>query len=77
LAASFRRLNVPGALATVVAREIGDAYDFRRSQPGDRYRITRTRAGELVAFVYEATGNDRLELSLVDGRYRLERSLPR
>jgi hypothetical protein len=77
LAASFRRRKLPGELAAVIAREIGDAFDFRLSQPGDRYRVTRTHAGEFVAFDYEPAGNDRLELSLVDGRYQLQRSLPR
>jgi hypothetical protein len=77
LAASFRRRNIPGELASLIAREVGDAYDFRHSQPGDRYRVTLTRDGELVAFDYGAAENDQLELRLTDGRYRLERSLSR
>jgi len=77
LAASFRRRNIPGELAGLIAREIGDAYDFRHSQPGDRYRVTLTRDGELVAFDYGTAENDQLELRLADGRYRLQRGLSR
>ena len=76
LASSFRRREIPGELASLIAREIGDAYDFRLSQPGDRYRVTLGRSSELVAFDYEAAENDHLELTLSDGRYQLHRSLP-
>jgi hypothetical protein len=71
LAASFRRNDIPAELASLIAREMGDAVDFRHSYPGDRYRVTRNRTGELVAFEYEAAGNDIVELRLEDGRYRL------
>jgi hypothetical protein len=74
LAASFRRHDIPNGLASLIAREMGDAYDFRHSQPGDHYRVTRNRAGELVAFDYEGAGRDILELRLEDGHYELRRS---
>jgi len=76
LASSFRRRRIPSELASLIAREMGNAYDFRFSQPGDRYRVTLARDGELIAFDYEAAENDRLELRLSDGRYLLQRAPP-
>jgi hypothetical protein len=75
LASSFRRRRIPSELASLIAREMGNAYDFRFSQPGDRYRVTLARDGELIAFDYEAAENNRLQLTLSEGRYRLQRSL--
>jgi len=71
LAASFRRRGVPAELASVIAREMAGAYDFRHSQPGDRYRVTRDRSGELVSFHYEPVGQAALELRFENGRYEL------
>jgi type II secretory pathway predicted ATPase ExeA len=74
LAASFRRLGLPGDLAAQIAREVGGAYDFRHSQAGDHFRVTRTRSGELVAFDYEIAAGDVLELRVEDGRTRVRRT---
>jgi hypothetical protein len=74
LAASFRRLGLPGELAAQIAREVGGAYDFRHSQAGDHFRVTRSRSGELLAFDYEIAAGDSLELRLEDGRYRVRRT---
>jgi hypothetical protein len=76
LASSFRRRRIPSELASLIAREMGNAYDFRLSQPGDRYRVTLARDGQLIAFDYEASENDHLELRLSDGRYLLQRAPP-
>jgi murein DD-endopeptidase MepM/ murein hydrolase activator NlpD len=39
----------------VISRELSPLFDFRRSQPGHRYRLTRDAEGALVAFRYRTS----------------------
>lgn len=52
LAASFRRHDIPMPILTLIVGEVGDVFDFTRSQPGHRYSVTRDGSGELVSFRY-------------------------
>jgi len=55
LASSLGRQGIPPGVVHVISRELSPLFDFRRSQPGHRYRLTRDAEGALVAFRYRTS----------------------
>jgi hypothetical protein len=76
LAASFRRLDIPMPIITVITQQVGDLFDFTRSRPGHRYTVTLDGAGELVAFRYVIGPGDELRIHRTGQDYRAVRSAP-
>ncbi len=69
LAASFRSHDIPMPILNLINREVGNLFDFTRSQPGDRYSLTRDSGGELVAFRYVIANRDELRLRRTGEHY--------
>jgi murein DD-endopeptidase MepM/ murein hydrolase activator NlpD len=44
--------GVPGATIGLIDREMRAEFDFRRSQPGDRFRLIRADDGDVISFRY-------------------------
>jgi hypothetical protein len=73
LAASLREKGIPPQITALIAREVGDRFDFRFSRAGHSYRIVLTRSGELIEFEYVISATDRIHLNLEDDRYIVKR----
>jgi hypothetical protein len=69
LAASFRSHRIPMPILTLIDREVGDVFDFTRSQPGHHYSLTRDSAGELVVFRYFLGAGKELRVRRTGQRY--------
>jgi type II secretory pathway predicted ATPase ExeA len=52
LAAELREHGVPAAVSALIARELEPLFDFRRSRPGQRFRLVRDADGRLLVFDY-------------------------
>ncbi len=76
LVASFREQGVDASVAELIARELKPLFDFRRAQPGHRYRLVQTPEGEVVDFRYRTSPLDSVRLLPKDGRYRVHREEP-
>jgi murein DD-endopeptidase MepM/ murein hydrolase activator NlpD len=50
LSRSLRRQGIDSATVHLVAREMASAFDFRRSRPGDRYRLVQDPEGMVLEF---------------------------
>ena len=59
LSMALRRLGVSAALIHEIDRGMRELVDFRRAQPGHRYRIEFDSAGEFAGFLYETSALDR------------------
>lgn len=55
LAGSLRRQGIAPDAVHVISRELSPLFNFRRAQPGHRYRVTRDAEGALVAFRYRTS----------------------
>ncbi|MHC4507118.1 MAG: hypothetical protein ACYTFI_27880, partial [Planctomycetota bacterium] len=55
LASSLRRQGIASDVVHVISRELSPLFNFRRAQPGHRYRVTRDAEGALVAFRYQTS----------------------
>ncbi len=58
LASSLGRQGITPDVVHVISRELASLFDFRRAQPGHRYRLTRDAEGALVAFRYQVSSVD-------------------
>jgi len=58
LASSLGRAGVTPDLVQLISRELSPLFDFRRAQPGHRYRLSRDAEGALVAFRYQVSPLD-------------------
>lgn len=76
LAASFRRLDIPMPILTLIDHAVGDVFDFKRSRPGHRYTVTRDAVGELVTFRYLIGPRDELRVRRTGENYTVTRSAP-
>jgi murein DD-endopeptidase MepM/ murein hydrolase activator NlpD len=56
-----------------VARHAASAFDFRRSQPGHRFRLAQGLDGEVLDFRYQLSALESIHVSVVDGRFVTER----
>jgi murein DD-endopeptidase MepM/ murein hydrolase activator NlpD len=55
LASSLRRHGVAPDVVHVISHELSPLFNFRRAQPGHRYRLTQDAEGALVAFSYQTS----------------------
>ena len=58
LASSLGRQGITPDVVGVISRELAPLFDFRRAQPGHRYRLTRDAEGALVAFRYQTSADE-------------------
>lgn len=69
LTAALRERGVPNAISALIARELDSLFDFRLSQPGQRFRLARAADGQLLAFDYIIAPGESVHLRREDGRY--------
>jgi murein DD-endopeptidase MepM/ murein hydrolase activator NlpD len=58
VASSLRRQGIGPAVTALVASELSPIFDFRRAQPGHRYRLVQDQEGEVVEFHYRISMTD-------------------
>jgi murein DD-endopeptidase MepM/ murein hydrolase activator NlpD len=66
LAGALAEAGVTPDVVHVITRELRPLFDFRRAQPGHRFRLVRTPEGEMVEFRYEVSDIDRYVLRRVE-----------
>jgi hypothetical protein len=76
LAAALRERGVPNAISALIARELDPLFDFRRSRPGQRFRLVRSADGELLEFDYTISPSESVHLRREGGRYVAHRQAP-
>jgi hypothetical protein len=76
LAAALRERGVPNAISALIARELDPLFDFRGSQPGQRFRLVRSADGELLEFDYTISPSESIHLRREGGRYVAHRQAP-
>jgi len=67
LAAALRAEEVPDPTINLLAQELGSVFDFRLSQPGDRFRLELDAEGNALAFRYSTSPEQTFTLHF-DGR---------
>ena len=76
LAASLRVRGVSGSQIHLIATEMAPVFNFRYSQPGDRYRLVQGETGDLEAFRYERSPLEHYSLARQRGGWSAERHQP-
>jgi len=76
LAAALRERGVPNAISALIARELTPLFDFRRSRPGQRFRLVRNADGELLEFDYTISPSESIHLRREGDRYVARRDAP-
>ncbi len=75
LARSLASRGVAGRIVDRIAREMIGHFDFRKSQPGHRYRLVQDADGEIESFRYRISEIVRYELGRdSDGNYEVVRN---
>ena len=69
----LRAQGVSAQLLGTIDRQIRPEFDFRRSRPGDDFRLTLSAAGELVQFRYRIAPDESILLSRTENGYRVTR----
>lgn len=69
LGASLRRQGISAATVHRIASEMGEIFDFRRSRPGDRYRLGQDTDGRVLDFRYSQTPEESFYLAWEGTRY--------
>jgi murein DD-endopeptidase MepM/ murein hydrolase activator NlpD len=59
LGAALQSHGVPASVVHVIDRKMKSVFDFRHSQPGDRYRLSQSADGAILTFRY-ATGPEKI-----------------
>jgi len=68
LASALRTRGIEPSVVNEVAREMRPSFDFRRAQPGHRFRLTQSPLGELLSFRYWVSPEENFHLvRLPDG----------
>jgi len=62
LSSALRRQGVSASTVGLVAHEMGAVFNFRCSQPGDRYRLAQDSEGNVIDFRYSSSPEDSLHL---------------
>jgi murein DD-endopeptidase MepM/ murein hydrolase activator NlpD len=62
LSAALRRQGVSSSTVDLVAQEMRSVFNFRSSQPGDRYRLVQDPEGNVIDFRYSSNPEDSLHL---------------
>ena len=73
LAAAMRRENVPYSVVHRVSTELSGLFNFRRAQPGQKFRLEQDLDGRVLSFRYMLSNTESLSLELVNGAYRANR----
>jgi hypothetical protein len=73
LTAELREHGVPAAISALIARELESLFDFRRSRPGQRFRLVRDAEGQLLAFDYIIAPGESVHLRREGERYASSR----
>ena len=73
LSTLLRAQGVSAQLLRTIDRQVRPEFDFRRSQPGDDFRLTLDDAGELVQFRYRSSPEESIVLSRTKNGYRVTR----
>jgi len=66
LASALAEAGVRSDIVNLIARELQPIFDFRRAQPGHRYRLVRDLDGEIIEFRFEISEIDRYVLRRVE-----------
>jgi hypothetical protein len=69
LNAALREHGVPNAISALIARELEPLFDFRRSRPGQRFRLVRDADGRLLEFDYIIATGQSVHLRREGERY--------
>jgi murein DD-endopeptidase MepM/ murein hydrolase activator NlpD len=69
LASALARANVPPNIVHLVTRRTATEFDFRRSQPGHRFRLTQDLDGRVLDFRYWTSPTESIRMALQDERY--------
>jgi len=59
VAAALRHEGLTPATVDLLTREMASVFDFRRSHPGDRYTIVRSRSGGVSELDYESVDHEK------------------
>jgi murein DD-endopeptidase MepM/ murein hydrolase activator NlpD len=73
LASAMARANVPSDVIHLVTRKTAAAFDFRRSQPGHRFRLTQDTDGRVLDFRYWISATGSVRMALEGERYAVDR----
>jgi len=73
LAAAMRRENVAPEVIHAVVEQAAAIFDFRRSQPGHRFRLVQDLDGQVVDFRYQLSNVQSIHVHLVEGAFLTER----
>jgi murein DD-endopeptidase MepM/ murein hydrolase activator NlpD len=73
LASVMHRSNVPREVIHFVTTELSQVFDFRRAQPGQRFRLVQDLQGQVQDFRYRTTPMESIHLALEDGEYVVRR----
>ncbi len=71
LGSSLRRQGISPAVVHLIAREMRKVFDFRRSRPGDHYRLSQDSDGKVLQFRYAQTANESFLLRWDGERYQV------
>lgn len=69
LAGSLRRQGISAATVHLIAKEMRKVFDFRRSRPGDRYRLGQDTDGRVLDFRYAQGPEESFYLAWEGTRY--------
>lgn len=69
LGAALRRQGVSARTVHLIAKEMRKVFDFRRSQPGDTYRLGQDEDGRLLDFRYAQSPEESFYLAWEGTRY--------
>jgi len=70
---SLQSKGLAPALVSSLIQALHPLFDFRRSLPGDRYRLVRNGKGEVVSFTYQSGPVDCYEVKRVKDRLEAKR----
>jgi murein DD-endopeptidase MepM/ murein hydrolase activator NlpD len=73
LSSSLRSQGVSEKIVQQVTQAISPLFDFRRSQPGHGYRLSRNEGGEVVEFRYRTSPVVSYRMRFADGDYMVAR----
>ncbi|MDH7500340.1 MAG: peptidoglycan DD-metalloendopeptidase family protein [candidate division NC10 bacterium] len=75
LSGSLQSKGLPPPLVSSLVQVLRPLFDFRRSLPGDRYRLLRDGKGEIVSFTYHSSPLECYEVKRVNDRLEAERKV--
>ena len=73
ISTQLRAQGISAQMVRMIDRGIRPEFDFRRSQPGDSYRLSLDSQGELVSFRYRASPDENVILRQSPRGYKVER----